>query len=99
MAELSKVEKVLMDQFGWEDRGDGTLLSSAGKVYDHEAGSTFEERHALGTDYAPAAPATPTPDPTPAPTPDPTPADAPVDATPTPDSSPTDVIPLSLIHI
>ena len=49
MAELSKVEKVLMDQYGWKDRGDGTLLSSAGKVYDHEAGSTFEERHALGT--------------------------------------------------
>ena len=90
MAELSKVEKVLMDQFGWEDRGDGTLLSSAGKVYDHEAGSTFEERHALGTDYAPAAPTpAPTPDPTPAPTPDPTPAAA----TPTPDSSPTDVTP------
>jgi hypothetical protein len=76
MAELSKVEKVLMDQFGWEDRGDGTLLSSAGKVYDHEAGSTFEERHALGTDYAPATP-TPAPTPDPAPTPAPTPDPAP----------------------
>ncbi len=64
MAELSKVEKVLMDQFGWEDRGDGTLLSSAGKVYDHEAGIEFEERHGLGTDYVPATP-TPAPDPAP----------------------------------
>ena len=74
MAELSNVEKVLMDKFGWEDRGDGTLLSSAGKVYDHEAGDTFEERHALGVDYTPAP--TPTPDPAPAPTPDPAPAPA-----------------------
>jgi len=64
MAELSKVEKVLMDQFGWEDRGDGTLLAPTGKVYDHEAGREFEERHGLGTDYVPATP-TPAPDPAP----------------------------------
>jgi len=66
MAELSQTEKVLMDKFGWEDRGDGTLLAPTGKVYDHEAGSTFEERHGLGTDYAPfdiPMTATPTPDP------------------------------------
>ena len=53
MAELSQTEKVLMDKFGWEDRGDGTLLAPTGKVYDHEAGSTFEERHGLGADYTP----------------------------------------------
>ena len=53
MAELSNIEKVLMDKFGWEDRGDGTLLSSAGKVYDHEAGDTFEERHGLDVNYTP----------------------------------------------
>ena len=78
MAELSNIEKVLMDKFGWEDRGDGTLLSSAGKVYDHEAGDTFEERHALGVDYTPAS--TPTPDPAPAPTPDPAPTPNPAPA-------------------
>ena len=53
MAELSNIEKILVDKYGWENRGDGTLLSSAGKVYDHEAGDTFEERHGLGTGYTP----------------------------------------------
>ncbi len=66
MAELSQTEKVLMDKFGWEDRGDGTLLAPTGKVYDHEAGSTFEERHGLGADYTPVSPE-PTPEPQPAP--------------------------------
>ena len=65
MAELSQTEKVLMDKFGWEDRGDGTLLAPTGKVYDHEAGSTFEERHGLGADYTPVSPE-PTPEPQPA---------------------------------
>jgi len=84
MAELSQTEKVLMDKFGWEDRGDGTLLAPTGKVYDHEAGSTFEERHGLGTDYTPVSPE-------PAAEPQPAPADSVTETTPssvdvTPDS-------------
>jgi len=74
MAELSNVEKILVEKNGWKDRGDGTLLAPTGKVYDHEAGGTFAERHGLGQDYKPSIPeekTTTTPASTPASTPEP----------------------------
>ena len=59
---LSEVEKRLVNGFGWTDNGDGTITArSTGKRYDHEAGSTFAERHGLSEDYVP--PAQPEPEP------------------------------------
>ena len=57
MSQLSAVEQKLVDNFGWTDNGDGTLTAkSTGKKYDHEAGTTFAERHGLPDDYKPSGP-------------------------------------------
>ena len=54
MSQLSAVEQKLVNDFGWTDNGDGTLTArSTGKRYDHEAGTTFAERHGLPDDYKP----------------------------------------------
>jgi len=56
---LSDVEKKLVNDHGWTNNGDGTLTArSTGKRYDHEAGSSFDERHGLSSDYTPAGAAT-----------------------------------------
>ena len=56
---LSNVEKILVDKYGWTDRGDGSLIAkSTGEVYDHEAGTSFEERHGLAKDYTPSSSST-----------------------------------------
>ena len=53
-SQLSDVEQRLVNDFGWTDNGNGTLTAkSTGKVYDHEAGTTFAERHGLSQDYSP----------------------------------------------
>ena len=56
---LSDVEKKLVNNHDWINNGDGTLTArSTGKRYDHEAGSSFDERHGLSSDYTPPGAAT-----------------------------------------
>jgi hypothetical protein len=72
---LSKVEKLLVENYGWVDNGDGTLSEPyQNRRYDHEAGDTYKERMGLGEDYVAAdfvAEPSPEPEPEPAPEPEP----------------------------
>ena len=47
MAELSAKEKLYAKNWGWKDNGDGTLTTTNGRIYDHEAGSNYSERTAF----------------------------------------------------
>jgi len=43
MAELSAKEKLYAKHWGWKDNGDGTLTTTNGRIYDHEAGLNYSD--------------------------------------------------------
>ena len=57
MAELSNVEKILVDKYGWSDNGDGTLTNPYGGLYDTEQGGSIASAPATQQTQQ-AAPAT-----------------------------------------
>jgi hypothetical protein len=46
--ELSPAERILVDEYGWIDNGDGTLTTSYGQLYDQEQGGLIQPTEPVG---------------------------------------------------